>query len=401
MRVFGSPLAVPVRAGANTAGWATLTGQPPLLVGHRGEKAFMPEHTRASYWQAALESADYIEPDLALTLDGHLVVHHNEWLGETTNVATHPALAHLRTNKTWTDNNRTISVTDEWFIRDMTLEQLKMVRVHQDTRYTWRPQHFNDVFGVLTFEEYLQLVRNVTVDLGRPFGVIPELKSPKFYNEGRSYARYFEDRAILTMGHYGWADITADVNRSAHADLHLQPLRELPPGVRLGPSAWQSFDLDTAEYLAQRTRGVPVVALVEALPWAFTFGGLDRLAAFARIVSPWKDFFAAGAEHVFRAMNVTWDPEEIDALGGFVPANELAGELHKRNVSVSPYTFYDSHQEMAYLCQKDPSVRGFCPTDRQTELFYFFSLGVDYLFVENIVEASSLRAQYSRSLITT
>ncbi|KAJ2333352.1 hypothetical protein GGH91_005960, partial [Coemansia sp. RSA 2671] len=57
--------------------WNTLSGQKTQLVGHRGEKAFMPEHTRASYWQAALEGADYIEPDLGLSKDGHLVVNHN------------------------------------------------------------------------------------------------------------------------------------------------------------------------------------------------------------------------------------------------------------------------------------------------------------------------------------
>ncbi|KAJ1718889.1 hypothetical protein LPJ61_006438, partial [Coemansia biformis] len=28
--------------------WKTLSGQWPMLVGHRGEKAFMPEHTLAS-----------------------------------------------------------------------------------------------------------------------------------------------------------------------------------------------------------------------------------------------------------------------------------------------------------------------------------------------------------------
>ncbi|KAJ1781077.1 hypothetical protein LPJ67_005638, partial [Coemansia sp. RSA 1938] len=64
----------PATASLQTkSGWNTLSGRPPVLVGHRGEKAFMPEHSRASYWQAALEGADYIEPDLALTRDGHLV----------------------------------------------------------------------------------------------------------------------------------------------------------------------------------------------------------------------------------------------------------------------------------------------------------------------------------------
>ncbi|KAJ2450505.1 hypothetical protein EV183_004247 [Coemansia sp. RSA 2336] len=378
--------------------WNTLTGEQPKLVGHRGEKAFMPEHSRASYWQAALEQADYIEPDLAMTKDGHLVVNHNEWLGDNTNVAHVEALAHLRTNKTWTDNGREIRKDNEWFIVDMTLEQLKQVRIRQDGQYKWRPQHFDGVFGVLTFEEYLQIVRNATIDVGGAFGVIPELKSPKLYNRGRPYSRFFEDRAILTMEHYGWAQVSARVNRSAHADLALAPLRALPEGVRLGPSAWQSFDLDTAEYLATRTSGVPVVALLDGLPWTFTPWGLDRLAQFASIVSPWKDVFVAGAGPVLHANNVVWNATDIEGMGGFVPPHELVREIHKRNMSVSPYTFYDSRQDMAYLCQADASVGGFCPADKADEFFYFFQQGVDYMFVENIVEARLLRRRFADKL---
>ncbi|KAJ2630418.1 hypothetical protein H4R22_002683 [Coemansia sp. RSA 1290] len=382
----------------NIVRWNTLTGEQPKLVGHRGEKAFMPEHSRASYWQAALEKADYIEPDLAMTKDGHLVVNHNEWLGSNTNVAEIKSLAHLRTNRTWTDNGQVVRKDNEWFIMDMTLEQIKQVRIRQDKQYKWRPQHFDGIFQVLTFEEYLQIVRNATIDVGGEFGVIPELKSPKLYNQGRSYSRFFEDRAILTMEHYGWAQVSAHVNRSAHADLDLQPLRELPEGVQLGPSAWQSFDLDTAEYLASHTRSVPVVALLGSLPWTFTPWGLDKLMQFASIVSPWKDFFVAGADPVFQANNVSWNATDIHKMGGFIPPHELVSEIHKRNMSVSPYTFYDSRQDMAYLCQTNTSVGGFCPADKADEFFYFFQQGVDFMFVENIVEASLLRSRYADRL---
>ncbi|KAJ2607072.1 hypothetical protein H4S08_004943 [Coemansia sp. RSA 1365] len=361
----------------------------------------MPEHSRASYWQAGLENADWIEPDLGLTKDGHLVVNHNEWLGENTNIAEIPELAHLRTNRTWMDNGKLVNITSEWFIFDMTLEQVKKVRIRQDARYSWRPQHFNDIFEILTFEEYLQLMRNLTVDLGKPFGVIPELKSPKLYNQGRSYPRFFEDRAILTLDHYGWTNITAEINRTAHGDLKLSPLIEIPKETILGPAAWQSFDLDTAEYLATHT-DVPVVVLCENLPWVFTPHGLDHLAKFARIVSFWKDVFVAGAESFFLATNVTWDAEEIQRMGGFIAPQNLSHEIHIRNMEFSAYTFYDSRQEMGYLCQKqqasdfeDSLVA--CPKNRTEELSFFFTLGVDYLFVENIVEASNIRTQFDVS----
>ncbi|KAJ1645954.1 hypothetical protein LPJ64_002511 [Coemansia asiatica] len=379
--------------------WDTLSGEKPRLVGHRGEKSFMPEHTLGSYWQAALEGVDFIEPDLGLTKDGHLVVNHNEFLGQNTNVALIPELAYLKTNKTWIDDTdgKPLTVTNEWFISDMTLDQVKKVRVNQASEYPWRPQHFNGFFEVLTFEEYLQIARNLTIDLGRPFGVIPELKSPSLYNRNRSYPRYFEDRAILTLEHYGWANITKWINREKHRDLDLYPKLRPLGNATLGPSVWQSFDLDCARYLSQHT-DVPVVALVERHPWAFTPKGLDRISEFAKILSPWKDLFVAGPHEFFQANNVTWDSAKIEEMGGFINAQDLVKAAHSRGMELSPYTFYDSHQDMAYLCnnkQQQQSNSGIkCPSNRKQELFYFFDLGVDYLFVENIAEAKGLLQEY-------
>ncbi|ORX64922.1 PLC-like phosphodiesterase [Linderina pennispora] len=381
--------------------WNTLDGKKTQLVGHRGEKAFMPEHSLGSYWQAALEGADFIEPDLTLTKDGHLVVNHNEWIGDLTNAKEIPELQKYRRNLTWTDDDGTFhDIKNEYFIHDMTLEDIKKVRTHQ-ANMTFRPQIYNGYFGLLTFEEYLQTIRELTVKLGRPFGVIPELKSPKLYNTNRTYSRYFEDRAIITLNHYGWAKITKKINTAAHKDLKLAPVKPLPAGTKVGPSVWQCFDQDTAKYLSSHT-DVPVVALNENTPAFFTPKGLDQVAKYAKIVSPWKDFFVTGAEAYLKSQNITWDPKEIKRLGGFIAPDQLAKEIHKRGMTISPYTFYDSHQNMLYLCQ-DPSIKpasrsGFCPKNKTEEFFYFFDQGMDYMFVEDIVEANVLRILYANKL---
>ncbi|KAJ2162779.1 hypothetical protein GGF46_000340 [Coemansia sp. RSA 552] len=376
----------------HSSSWATLDGRRPRLVGHRGEKSFLPEHTLASIWQAALEGADVIEADLALTRDGQLVVFHNEWLGETTDIAQIAALAHLQRNATWEapDGGQTLGRDNEWFIADLTLDELRLVRVRQERSYPWRPHHFDGLFGILTFDEWLAAIRELEQRLGRPFDVMVELKSSRLYNHGRTYPRFFEDRAILTLQSYGWG-LAIAVNASAHADL---VVAQNPPVAQTGSVAtWQSFDADTAAYLAGHS-DVPVVALVDVQPWALTPQGLDRLSSYARIVSPWKDFFVAGAEACLRAANVTWDPAEIAGLGGFIAPSDLVHEIHARNMTVSPYTFYDSHQDMDYLCQKS-AVPGACPRTREEELYLFFELGTDYLFVENIVEARLALQKYT------
>jgi len=54
----------------------TLTGKPPIIIAHRGASGILPEHTMMSYAAAIEMGANYIEPDLVITKDGHLVANH-------------------------------------------------------------------------------------------------------------------------------------------------------------------------------------------------------------------------------------------------------------------------------------------------------------------------------------
>ncbi len=62
-----------------------------LVIGHRGSSGTRPEHTLASYEQAILACADFIEPDLVSTKDGVLVARHEPEIGGTTDVASRPS----------------------------------------------------------------------------------------------------------------------------------------------------------------------------------------------------------------------------------------------------------------------------------------------------------------------
>ena len=44
------------------------------IIAHRGASGERPEHTRAAYELAIAQGADFIEPDLVMSKDGHLVV---------------------------------------------------------------------------------------------------------------------------------------------------------------------------------------------------------------------------------------------------------------------------------------------------------------------------------------
>jgi glycerophosphoryl diester phosphodiesterase len=72
----------------------------PIVIGHRGASGYRPEHTLASYRLAIEMGVDYIEPDLVSTKDGALVARHENEIGATTNVESHPEFADRRITKT-------------------------------------------------------------------------------------------------------------------------------------------------------------------------------------------------------------------------------------------------------------------------------------------------------------
>ena len=68
----------------------------PPVIAHRGFPGLRHEHTRPSYDLAIDEGADYIEPDVVATQDGHLIVRHENEISGTTDVARHEEFASRR-----------------------------------------------------------------------------------------------------------------------------------------------------------------------------------------------------------------------------------------------------------------------------------------------------------------
>src|SRR5262245_58864382 len=58
-----------------------------VVVGHRGNPGYRPEHTIASYQLAIEHGADFIEPDVVSTKDRVLIARHENDISGTTDVA--------------------------------------------------------------------------------------------------------------------------------------------------------------------------------------------------------------------------------------------------------------------------------------------------------------------------
>lgn len=148
-----------------------MDGNQPILAAHRGEKVLMPEHTLGAYELAAIEGADYVEPDLVLTQDGHLVCFHDLSLRTGTDVADLPQFASKMRNFTIDiGHGFTQTIRNDWFIHNFTLAELKQIHVRQLVRGI-RPQYFNTLFEIPTFTEYLDIIDKMSYLQNRSIGM--------------------------------------------------------------------------------------------------------------------------------------------------------------------------------------------------------------------------------------
>ncbi|KNX37406.1 glycerophosphodiester phosphodiesterase [Luteipulveratus halotolerans] len=225
-----SVVAAPSAAQAATSS-ARSAGRPgrrpgsPLVVGHRGASGYRPEHTLASYTLAAHLGADFIEPDLVITKDGVLVCRHEPEISGTTDVAQHPEFASRRTTKSLDG-----VATTGWFVEDFTLAELRTLRAVE--RLPELRQHntvYNGLWQIPTFEEVLQLRKELSRDLGREIGVYPETKHPTYF---RAMGLPLEERLVPLVRKHGLDRAKAPIFIQSFELKNLQDLRH-----RLGVKA--------------------------------------------------------------------------------------------------------------------------------------------------------------------
>lgn len=164
----------------------------PLVIAHRGASGERPEHTRAAYELAIEQGADFIEPDLVVSKDSVFVVRHENEIGGTTDVSTHPEFADRHTTKTIDG-----VVTTGWFTEDFTLAELKTLRAKERLPQL-RPANtaLDGQYPILTFDEVVEIARAGSSRTGRTISVAPELKHPSYF---ASIGLPMEDAFVATL----------------------------------------------------------------------------------------------------------------------------------------------------------------------------------------------------------
>jgi glycerophosphoryl diester phosphodiesterase len=311
----------------------------PLIIAHRGASGERPEHTLMGYRLAIAEGADFIEPDLVPTKDGHLVVRHENEIGGTTDVARHAEFAGRKTTKTIDGQQIT-----GWFTEDFTLAELKTLRARERLPQL-RPGSaaYDGREPIPTFQEMVDLAKSETRRLGRPIGVYPEMKHPTYF---ASVGLPLEHRLLAALKANDLDSKGAPVFVQCFEVGALKTFRTLSKArlIQLVSREGGPADLPTVTY-AQMT----------------TPAGLKAVAAYADGLGPEYPMVIPTA-----------------ADGALAPATSLVADAHAVGLAVHPWTV---RAENAFL----PKAlwRGTSPQEHGDVASLYkalFATGIDGLF---------------------
>lgn len=83
----------------------------------------------------------------------------------------------------------------------------------------------------------------------------------------------------------------------------------------------------------------------------------------------------------------------VDLMGGFLKPEEFIPEAHRLGVKMTLFTIPDSRESSGRGCAVECD-----PVDKEEELFYYFNMGIDGMFVENIPETLTMRLKFDYEL---
>lgn len=163
--------------------------------------------------------------------------------------------------------------------------------------------------------------------------------------------------------------------------------------IECGHVIIQSFEMECIKYLHTQTN-IELLKLVSTQNFEeLTYEGLKEVASVAQHLHVGKELLFTGVEASLRRYNYQWDTQRIASLGGFVPPGDIVKESHALNLRVGVYTIVDSHENSNHGCDVKCE-----PNDKEKELFFYFNMGVDAFFVENVPEAVILRMKFGHQL---
>jgi glycerophosphoryl diester phosphodiesterase len=362
---------LPVTASLAPADSRRDADRVPLVIGHRGAAGYLPEHTLESYALAIALGADFIEPDLVMTRDGHLVARHEPNLTTTTDVSARPEFASRR-------RTAVVDGVEEegWFASDFTLAELKRLRAIQ--AFGDRPQQFDGDFTIPTLEEIIALARRKTRETGRVIGIYPETKHPTYH---RALGLPLEPRLVQILKSVGWDRRDAPVFIQSFEQSNLKALRGMTK-VRLIQLV-DANDVNpdgSLDYTPPFDRPFDWTASGDERLLARTFAffttdeGLREVRGYADGIGPWKRYIVSIQTRDLDGDGVVGDENGDGVVNeadrAVLPPTDLVARAHRHGLLVHPYTFRNEQGRLAAGYAGNPV----------NEYLEFYRLGVDGVF---------------------
>jgi len=355
----------------------------PLVIGHRGGgSGYLPEHTLEAYALGIELGADYIEPDLVATKDGHLIARHEPNLIATTNVASLPQF----------EGRRRMEVvdgvpTEGYWARDFTLAEIKQLGAIQPVAD--RGQQFDGRFKIPTLEEVIELAKRKSRDKDRTIGIYPETKHPTYHQQ---HGLALEDRLLRVLARAGWNHRFAPVIIQSFETANLRYLRPRTP-LRLV----QLVDADdlapdgTITYAAPFDK--PYDWVVSGRAGLFrdlvTPAGLAEVATYADGIGPWKYYIQSTRCKVLepsgtKCADANGDGAVNEADREVIAPTDLIERAHARGLIVHTWTFRNERSRQPLDDKGNPV----------NEYLRFYELGVDGLFSDFADTAVAARVMF-------
>ncbi|QLB13517.1 glycerophosphoryl diester phosphodiesterase [Bisgaardia hudsonensis] len=180
-----SMVAVSVLTGCTTHNMDnTMNKTDKIIIAHRGASGYLPEHTLEAKALAFGQEADYLEQDLAMTKDNHLIVIHDHFLDGLTDVAKKYPKRARKDGRYYVADFTLKEIQSLNMTENFKTENGKQVQVYPNRFPMWKSH-----FKIHTFEDELEFIQGLEKSTGKKVGIYPEIKAPWLHHqEGKDIA---------------------------------------------------------------------------------------------------------------------------------------------------------------------------------------------------------------------
>ena len=370
----------------STPKFDTLTGQAPIVIGHRGASGERPEHTIEAYKLAIAQGADFVEPDLVVTKDGVLIARHEPMLavGVLNTDGTIQRDANGKPVINTTDTSTDVYLRDKfadrlkiknldgrnvvgWFAEDFTLAEVKELNAIERIPALRGTTFDQDGLKVPTLKEVIDLVKQVELETGRKIGIYPETKHPTFFQQqGINTSQILADTLK--------AENFTDPSRIFIQSFEVANLKALKNTIM--PTA--GIDIPLVQLFGGSGRPYDFVVSGDTRTYTdiSTPAGLTEIATYAKGIGPNKQRIipqlTVDANKDGTADDLNGDGQISDGDRVLGTPTTLIQDAHKAGLIVHLYTLRNDEFFLPDTYKNDPGA----------EFRKFIDLGVDGFFTD-------------------